>query len=595
MTKKSFLLSAALCILLLTLFAFSAAAETEGIYTYSIRNDQANITAIDPVSADPITIPDTLGGYPVTGLNANDYLRSCRDIVEEIRIPASVTVIADNAFSVARLARFSVDENNPAYSAAGGVLLNKAQTRLIKCPPYLQETAYTVPDTVTELGNYAFSNAKYLETVILPEGLLTLGDQAFAFTNSIKNIKLPDSLRTITGNCFGYNQAITEMVIPENVTTVNASIFTDCHSLETVIFLGNITNVAIWAFDNNQSLKTVALPAGVTKISSQAFVRCPGIERILFGGTPEQWANVVIEDNNGSFPDAEVIYNFPAAAYKNITVAQNETALTIGGSGDLPGTDTPAYRYWDGAKETTEVLYINGEIGEIGKNAFTDFPNLATVIVNAPGVTVAEGTFANCPNLTTLILLQGGSIPAGAFTDCGGDINVFAAAEQNPTFTGSADEVHYCPVSYAAGVLTYGGALAQDAYSFFDDLSVFCTHYGEITKLQVNSFTFDNVPIYYFDTETGARRRITEPVTNGEIYPQIDTEEGTAAISFNTLCEGIEDGSIRSFYLVINDETHPETEDTQVSIVEEFINSIRRVLRAIVTLLNKLFRLFGIK
>ncbi len=595
MTKRNIILSAILCALLFALFAFSAAAETEGIYTYTVTNGEAKITDIAPVSADPITIPDTLGGYPVTGLTGYNYLENSAYIVEELRIPAGVTEISDHSFTMARLARITVDENNTAFSSYGGALLNKAQTVLIKCPIYLPEETFTVPDTVTKLGWGSFSNMKYTETVLLPEGLQTLENQAFAFTNSVKNIKLPDSLQTIEPNCFAYNQAITEIVIPEKVTVADTSIFTDCHNLETVVFLGDITTISKWAFDNNQSLKTVVLPASVTLIYTEAFVRSTGIERILFGGTPEQWANVEIMDNNGSFPDAEVVYNFPAAAYKNITINQSATALTVGGSGDLPGTDAPAYRYWDGAKNTAEALYIEGDIGAVGKNAFTDFPALSTVIVNAPGVNIAEGAFANCPNLTTLILLQGGSIPAGAFADCGGDINVFAAAEQNPTFTGSAAEVHYCPVSYADGVLTYGGALAQDAYSFFDDLSVFCTHYGEITKLRVNSFTFDNVPIYYFDTETGARRRITEPLTNGEIYPQIDTEGGTQAISFNTLCGGIADGSITTFYLVINDETHPQTEDTKVSIIEEFIAGIRKVLRAIVTLLNKLFRLFGIK
>ncbi|MBR0537703.1 MAG: hypothetical protein IJK40_06105, partial [Clostridia bacterium] len=73
--------------------------------------------------------------------------------------------------------------------------------------------------------------------------------------------------------------------------------------------------------------------------------------------------------------------------------------------------------------------------------------------------------------------------------------------------------------------------------------------------------------------------------------PQLETADAPEAVSFNTLVDGIGDGSVTHFYLVINDEEHPDTEITRVSIVDSIKEGFQRILRAIVTLLNKLFNL----
>ncbi|MBQ6022617.1 MAG: hypothetical protein IJL25_06810, partial [Clostridia bacterium] len=180
-------------------------------------------------------------------------------------------------------------------------------------------------------------------------------------------------------------------------------------------------------------------------------------------------------------------------------------------------------------------------------------------------------------------------IAADSFPGNGAGINLFAADGAPTAPENSA--VNFVPVSYLDGVLSYGGNAAQNSYDFFDVLSVFCSRYGEIRQLQVESFSFDDIRVYYYDTATGARRVIDGPLTNGVIYPQLDVDGTPMAITYNALCSGIADGAITSFYLVINDETHPETQDTQISIVEQISNLFRKALRAIVTLLNKLFRL----
>ena len=53
---------------LLFIASFAAAAETEGIFTYTVENEAATITEVAFSGQAEIVVPETLGGYPVTSL-----------------------------------------------------------------------------------------------------------------------------------------------------------------------------------------------------------------------------------------------------------------------------------------------------------------------------------------------------------------------------------------------------------------------------------------------------------------------------------------------------------------------------------------------
>ena len=76
MSKRilSILLAISIVACIFSGLTFSVLADTENGYYYSVSNDKATITGIneDIVSGD-ITIPSTLGGYPVTILGSNAF------------------------------------------------------------------------------------------------------------------------------------------------------------------------------------------------------------------------------------------------------------------------------------------------------------------------------------------------------------------------------------------------------------------------------------------------------------------------------------------------------------------------------------------
>ena len=71
-------------------------AASDGYYTYTVSNGEATITDVDSSISGNITIPSTLGGYPVTVIGSSAF-RICTGL-KSITIPDSVTSIGFRAF-----------------------------------------------------------------------------------------------------------------------------------------------------------------------------------------------------------------------------------------------------------------------------------------------------------------------------------------------------------------------------------------------------------------------------------------------------------------------------------------------------------------
>lgn len=77
--------------------------------------------------------------------------------IEKVFIPKSVASIG-NCFSSRKIREVIVDKDNPIFSSRDGVLFNKDQTELLFYPDGRNLEEYTIPDTVNEISNYAFTN-----------------------------------------------------------------------------------------------------------------------------------------------------------------------------------------------------------------------------------------------------------------------------------------------------------------------------------------------------------------------------------------------------------------------------------------------------
>ena len=80
------------------------------------------------------------------------------------------------------LTSINVDENNSRYYSDDGVLIFST-TKLILYPAAKPNTAYTIPNSVTVIGDYAFSGSKYLKSVTIPGSVQKIGYRAFSYCN----------------------------------------------------------------------------------------------------------------------------------------------------------------------------------------------------------------------------------------------------------------------------------------------------------------------------------------------------------------------------------------------------------------------------
>ena len=188
-----------------------------------------------------ITLPDTktkIGDYEFNG-----YAE-----LTTITIPESVTSIGKSAFqNCDKLEHIEIIGNNFIFE--DGVLFNHDKTILILC---LETKAgdYEIPQTVTEISEYAFFLCKQLTSITIPDSVTEIKYRTFSWCENLTTLELPDSISSIGERAFHGCKKLISLVLPEGLTTIERETFRRCNNLTLLYIPESVTSIGIRAFQN---------------------------------------------------------------------------------------------------------------------------------------------------------------------------------------------------------------------------------------------------------------------------------------------------------------------------------------------------------
>lgn len=152
-----------------------------------------------------------------------DAFRNCSSL-HTIEVPTLVESIETSAGCTA-LAEINVQAGNSHYSSKDGVLLS-GDGKSILWFPMGKEGEYTLPSTVTTVGDYAFRNCR-IETFHFADGLKSIGKYAF-YNSSVKEVSLPSTVKQIPTGLFQKCANLTTVHLGKDTEMLGDYVFDGC-------------------------------------------------------------------------------------------------------------------------------------------------------------------------------------------------------------------------------------------------------------------------------------------------------------------------------------------------------------------------------
>lgn len=285
--------------------------------------------------------------------------------------------------------------------------------------------AVTVPATangyaVTKIGDYAFIESN-VGSITLPNSITAIGNGAFSYTHNLQTMTIPSGVTDFgEGETFFYSKSLQSVVVSEGVTTIPDAFVNQCRALTSVSIPEGVTSIGVTAFGGCTALTEVVIPSTVTNIYENAFVQT-GLQRIeVKNPTPikinadcftPRYAYATLVVPFGSMVDyqgAAVWSNFnqmddhsvfKANTAEGVEVTYkmlSETACQVG-----DGTNRAISTSYSGAVTIPES--VNGiTVIAIGDYAFRAC-SLTEISLPATLNSIGNNSVASCSNLTKVI------------------------------------------------------------------------------------------------------------------------------------------------------------------------------------------------
>lgn len=176
------------------------------------------------------SLKDVTIGNQVTWIGDEAFC-SC-DSLTSITIPNSVTTIGESVFNFCD----NLKEFKGKFISDDGRCLIIDGILKAFAPAGLTE--YTIPNSVTSIGDLAFYCCNNLTSVTIPDSVTTIGEMAFAANSSgnssLTTITIPDSVTSIGDYAFSLCDNLKSVTIGKSISTIGDGAFSDCYRLSIV-------------------------------------------------------------------------------------------------------------------------------------------------------------------------------------------------------------------------------------------------------------------------------------------------------------------------------------------------------------------------
>jgi len=254
-------------------------------FEFELINGECYITDINISGGNRLVFPAEINGYPVASVGNGDRLFVPKQVVisegireigarafwlsgmESIDIPDTVTEIGEYAFAECEYLQ-EIDIPDGVNTIKEGVFRYCSNLERI-----------VLPEGIDAIGEEAFFGCNVLEKIILPNSLKSIGRDAFRYCGALEMVELPDSIKLIGENAF-WEAGLKSITIPAEAEFAGA--FYACHNLESVMIEEGVTTIGKETFACCDSLKRVIIPNSVSQIGELAFEGCSALKEIYF-------------------------------------------------------------------------------------------------------------------------------------------------------------------------------------------------------------------------------------------------------------------------------------------------------------------------
>ena len=220
-------------------------------------------------SLQSVTIPNS-----VTSIG-DEAFSNCESL-QSITIPNSVRNIGNNAFRGCNICFFIC--NSTYFQNDDVCLFNKDKTAIVST---IKDCVnYIIPNSVTGIGDAAFSSCKSLQSITIPNSVTKIGDAAFGSCKSLQSVTIPNSVTSIGDYAFYRCYSLQSVTIPNSVTKIGDYAFEQCYSLQSVTIPNSVTSIGDYAFEQCYSLQSVTIPNSITSIGDGVFNVCKSLQSI---------------------------------------------------------------------------------------------------------------------------------------------------------------------------------------------------------------------------------------------------------------------------------------------------------------------------